>query len=207
MVALGVRLKEARLKKGLSLEEVSKATKIKPSFLQALEKGEYENLPSSAYAFGFVSNYASYLGMPKKETLAMFRREFAGEKIDKVLPEGMSKTSALPGLRISQTVFVFLGIFLLLAGYFLYQYRYAFIEPPLTVVSPEEGQRASGKIVVQGHTDPSVLIFVNGEPVPVDDLGGFEKSLELPEGNARIIIKAEHRLGQHNEEERIVTVL
>ena len=62
MVPLGKRLLSARTQRKLSLEEVAAATKIKARFLSAIEKGEYEKLPSPAYAKGFVKNYAAYLG-------------------------------------------------------------------------------------------------------------------------------------------------
>lgn len=208
MVSVGTKLREKRKEKGLSIDEVSKATKIKAGFLQAIEKGEYQKLPSSAYAFGFVSNYVEYLGLPKKETMAMFRRESAGEKVSKVLPSGMEKRSLFQGIRVSQTVFVVVVLFFLLLGYFLFQYRYAIIEPPLTVTSPAEGAAVDrDNLVVEGHTDPSVLIFVNDQPTPVDDNGAFEQAITLSEGEEIIEVRAEHKLGKQTQKILRVTAL
>ena len=208
MVTLGDKLREARKEKEITLEEAAKATKIKLSFLQAIEKGEYHKLPSGAYVFGFVNNYVEFLGLPKKETIAMFRREFAGENLDKVLPEGMQKGGNLifRGVRVSQTVFVVITLFLLFLGYILFQYRYAFIEPPLTVTSPQDGKIAQAQVIVKGFTDPSVEIFVNNQPVPVDSQGGFEKSLTLAPGEAVVEIRAKHRLGKEAEIERRINI-
>jgi len=64
MVNVGEKLYEERVKKGHTLEEVSKATKIRASFLLAIEKGEYKKLPSGTYVHGFVRNYARFLGLP-----------------------------------------------------------------------------------------------------------------------------------------------
>lgn len=209
MVSVGDKLREKRISKGLSLEEVARATKIKQGFLQAIEKGEYQKLPSSAYAYGFVSNYVEYLGLPKKETMAMYRREYAGEKTSKVLPEGMrGRRSPLQGIRVSQTVFVVVILFFLLLGYFLFQYRYALIEPPLTITAPVEGDTVERDgLVVKGHTDPSVIIFINDQPTPVNTYGEFEKTLTLPEGDEIIQIRAEHKLGKESEKTLRVTVL
>src|SRR5579871_1222382 len=91
MIRLGQWLSDERHRKGLTLEEVAKATKIKTAFLAYIEAGEYSLLPSSAYAQGFVKNYASFLGLPVKETLALFRREYAGENPVSVLPESLAK--------------------------------------------------------------------------------------------------------------------
>ena len=63
MIKAGEKLQEARLSKGLTLEDVSKSTKIKISYLEFIENGEYEKLPSVSYAHGFVRNYAKFLGL------------------------------------------------------------------------------------------------------------------------------------------------
>ena len=87
MTRVGEKLYEERIKKGYTLEEVSKATKIKVHFLQAIEKGDYKKLPSGTYAQGFVKNYAGFLKLPEHEMLALFKREYDEEKL-KVIHEG-----------------------------------------------------------------------------------------------------------------------
>ncbi len=49
MITAGQKLYEERIRRGLTLEEIARATKIRSSFLSAIEKGEYKKLPSSAY--------------------------------------------------------------------------------------------------------------------------------------------------------------
>ena len=73
MVHVGEKLSEERIRRGLTLEEVAKATKIRASFLQAIEKGEYKKLPSGTYVHGFVRNYAKFLGLPEYEILSLFK--------------------------------------------------------------------------------------------------------------------------------------
>ena len=85
MIRLGQRLREVRIGKGISLEEVSRATKIKIAFLSAIEDGMYEKLPSSSYAQGFVKNYVQFLGFSEREAMALFRREFDEKRIFKVV--------------------------------------------------------------------------------------------------------------------------
>jgi transcriptional regulator with XRE-family HTH domain len=60
---LGEILRSARQKKNLSLSQVARATRIKQSYLEALEDGEYSVLPGPAYVTGFLRNYALYLGL------------------------------------------------------------------------------------------------------------------------------------------------
>jgi cytoskeletal protein RodZ len=59
--SLGNELRQSRLDQGLSLDEVAKATHIKLRYLEALERGDLEALPSSAQARGFVRVYANFL--------------------------------------------------------------------------------------------------------------------------------------------------
>jgi hypothetical protein len=51
------------MKKHISLAEAARATRIKQSYLEALEDGEYSVLPGAAYVTGFLRNYALYLGL------------------------------------------------------------------------------------------------------------------------------------------------
>lgn len=55
--------KSFRLRKGISLIEISESTNIGLGMLSALENGEYNKLPGRAYAVGFLREYARYLGM------------------------------------------------------------------------------------------------------------------------------------------------
>ena len=105
------------------LPQVSEATKIKTEFLEALEKGEYQKLPSAAYAQGFVRSYARFLELPEKETLALFRREFSEEKVFKVLPESLVERKSFPlkRIKVRQTLVVIAFIFLLLVVFILFQ--------------------------------------------------------------------------------------
>ncbi|MGM7701242.1 RodZ domain-containing protein [Pseudalkalibacillus sp. Hm43] len=58
MTELGQRLKEARLSKGLSYDELQDKTKIQKRYLQAIEEGQYSILPGAFYARAFIKNYA-----------------------------------------------------------------------------------------------------------------------------------------------------
>jgi cytoskeletal protein RodZ len=208
MIRIGQKLREERQKRGLSLDEVAEATKIKSSFLSAIERGDYQKLPSSAYAQGFVSNYASFLGLPKRETLAIFRREFESDKEIKVLPEGFSgKNSAFRSVRVHQTLLLVLAVFLVLIGYIIFQYRYTFINPPLSVSSPEENAVITGgEVTVAGRTDPNVTVMINDDGVVVNQKGEFMKKITAFSGKTIILIKAKNRAGRETTVERAIEV-
>lgn len=208
MVRVGDKLRQERIRQGYTLEEVSKQTKIKLHFLSAIERGEYQKLPSSAYAFGFVQNYVEFLKLPKRETLAMFRREFDAEKIYKVLPQGFErhKQPIFHGFRVHHMVFSVIVLFILLSGFILFQYRYAIISPPLSLTSPENGAIIEGDVTVSGQTDPNAIVTINGQPTPVSESGEFMKRIALFEGDEKITIVATHRLGKKTIVEREIVV-
>ena len=56
------QVKKRRETTGLTLDEISDATKIHRRFLEAIEEGRLERLPGLVYAKGFVRNYLSYIG-------------------------------------------------------------------------------------------------------------------------------------------------
>lgn len=193
MTKAGIKLKEKRLEKGLSLEDISKSTKIKQEFLEYIENGTYEKLPSVSYAQGFVRNYAKFLGLNEKEIMAIFRREFEGEKLYRVLPKGFEGQADFPISRFKigrGTLFLIIGVFIFL-GYILFQYRYAVINPPLTIISPKDLSKiSSSQITVYGKTDSNAIIYVNSDAVSVDGSGNFQKVINVFPGKTIITVKA-----------------
>jgi cytoskeleton protein RodZ len=60
---IGRVLERKRKERGLSLEEVEQATKIRKRYLTGLEREDYTMLPDTVYARGFLKTYANYLGL------------------------------------------------------------------------------------------------------------------------------------------------
>jgi len=199
MIHIGERLQKERIKKGLTLEEVAKATKIRSSFLDSLEKGEYKKLPSSTYAYGFVRNYAKFLGLPQEETLALFKREYDEEKFYKVLPEGLvgGKDFPLHRTKVGRGIIVVVCIFLVFILYILFQYRYAILNPPLNISNPAENSVISSQTIdVIGKTDSNATVFVNEEAASLDKEGNFRKKINVFSGKTKITIKSVNKFGR-----------
>ena len=68
-ISVGKRLKEAREKKSLTIEQVQKQTKIHSSVLKALEEGYASTLLTDTYVRSFLKNYSQVLGLPAAEIL------------------------------------------------------------------------------------------------------------------------------------------
>jgi curved DNA-binding protein CbpA len=59
----GPRLRRARLRRGLEIDDVSRVTKINPTYLAFIEEGRFGELPARVYVRGFVAAYASCIGL------------------------------------------------------------------------------------------------------------------------------------------------
>ncbi len=209
MIKAGEKLKEKRLEKELSLEDVSKSTKIKAEFLEYIESGEYSKLPSVSYAQGFVRNYAQFLGLNEKEIMAIFRREFDEDQAYKVLPKGFEKTEefSVSKYKIGRRGFFIFIVFAVFLGYILFQYRYAFINPPLRVDNPKENSVISASYIkVTGKTDSNATVYVNKDAVSVEESGSFEKTVNVFPGKTTITVKAVNKFMRQTEKKIEVTV-
>lgn len=71
----GVALRDAREERKISLEEVAQATRIRLNYLQAIESGDLDRLPSKAQARGFIRAYAGYLKLDAEPLLAALSGE------------------------------------------------------------------------------------------------------------------------------------
>lgn len=199
MIKAGEKLKEKRLEKGLSLEDVSKNTKIKADFLEFIENSRYEKLPSVSYAQGFVRNYARFLGLNEKEIMAIFRREFEGEKLYRVLPKVFERQDEFPisKFKIRRSALFIILSFLIFLSYILFQYRYAVINPPLIVSSPKNlSKSSSSQITVYGKTDSNATVWVNSDAVSVDESGNFQKTINVFPGKTIITVKAVNKFSK-----------
>jgi len=209
MIRAGQRLQEERISRGLTLEDVSLATKIKAAFLSAVEKGEYKKLPSGTYVLGFVRNYARFLGLPERELLALFKREYDEEKFIKVLPEGLARRDDFPlkRIKIAQTFKALILIFIVLSAYIIFQYRSAIFNPPLNVSTPKEGEIIkTSQITVVGKTDPNSTVFINSETASLDKNGNFKKTIGVFIGKSKITIKAVNNFNKITIVERHIEV-
>jgi transcriptional regulator with XRE-family HTH domain len=81
-------LKETRLDKGLTLEEVAQRTYIKLHYLEALEEGRLEKLPAMVHTYGYIRQYAKLLGLDGGSLVAQFQQQ-----------ERASTAPAKPGAR------------------------------------------------------------------------------------------------------------
>lgn len=91
MSELGQALRDAREKKGLTLDELQEETKIQKRYLQAIEEGDFDKLPGEFYRRAFIKSYAETLGFD----FAAFVEEY-GNELPKIQHEEASEIHTVP---------------------------------------------------------------------------------------------------------------
>ncbi len=73
MQELGDLLREARLEKGMTLEDVENITKIRKRYLEAIEEGDFKVLPGTFYVRAFIKSYAETVGLDAEQVMRLYR--------------------------------------------------------------------------------------------------------------------------------------
>ncbi len=127
---LGITLRQQRESLNLSLDDIERFTSIRLYYLQALENGNLDELPSVVQGRGMLSNYANFLNLDTEKILLAFaeglqtrrNEQFAPQRLD---PKNQARINqpniASPGwhrfitadLLIVSTLIVSLFIFIL----------------------------------------------------------------------------------------------
>lgn len=210
-LTLGEKLKKLRSERRMSLNEASRFTRIQIKYLEYLEEGVYNKLPANVYVRGFLKSYAECLGVDDSMLIRMYEKECEIKKnLEKRdLPGNLlrKKTSSLSGDNINISSFVLTPrimtvamIIIAVFGGFFYLYREigSFASAPrLVILSPENNYSTDGNAVtVEGVTDSDAKIFLNGQPILVNDDGKFRESITVQTGENVINIKAVNKFNK-----------
>lgn len=212
--SLGEQLTRARKLKSLELRQVEQETKVAFKYLQALECGQYDQLPAPIYTRGFLVRYIALLCLNETALLKEYDHELVCfEQAHKALKskqisslkrsarDGMLQPSVTdewlkhpnrwlitPGLLWGGVISVFLvGVL----TYMWFQVASFAAAPPLEVVTPGTAVKVTvEQIEVAGITDPNAQILINNQPVSVDGSGHFRQQVQLVDGMNTIEIAA-----------------
>jgi transcriptional regulator with XRE-family HTH domain len=92
---LGTLLREAREARGVTLAEAQEATKINGRYLEALEEGQYDVLPSEVHVRGYLRNYARFLRLDPKPLLDRYELNRENRRAAPPAPEVDEDLAAL----------------------------------------------------------------------------------------------------------------
>lgn len=77
---VGQILKEERIKKGVSLNEVVNRLRIQRGYLESIEGSTYNQLPEMSYTLGFIRAYSQFLKLNPEHIIREFQKEYSPPK-------------------------------------------------------------------------------------------------------------------------------
>ena len=118
---VGSFLRSAREKKGVPLRSISEHTRIRTYYLESIENGDFDKLPTGPVGLGFVRAFADAVGVDCGAVAASYKRETAGEvPLEEFGLETQTRTFYSPASRVNRFSSVatlgFVLIFLLAGG-------------------------------------------------------------------------------------------
>lgn len=200
----GERLKAARVRKKISLEEAENETKIRAKYLIALEENDYTVFTSDIYAMGFLRRYADFLEL---DSVKLVKEQ------TKILSSIIKKDKKLSPARVKQNssfvitpklflILLIIGSVTAILGYVGFQVR-KFSEPPsLTIYFPQDNSSSKEENVeVKGKADVGAIVLINNEQIVSMAGGDFTKTIKLNVGLNTIQIVAKNRVDKISAKE------
>jgi transcriptional regulator with XRE-family HTH domain len=74
--AFGPNLRRIRLQRGISLEQIARATRVDAELLEGLERNDFSGWPTGIFARAYVRQYAYAIGVDPDSTVDEFCRWF-----------------------------------------------------------------------------------------------------------------------------------
>ena len=195
MRPIGTYLREARLRKKYSLSHLEGMTRIKREFLDAIERENWEVLPTFSVVSGFAKSIAQALELDEKQVTAFLRRDYPPKDIRiNPRPDVADKFFWTPKLTFFAGVLLFLVAIL---GYLTFQYL-NFISPPrIELTAPKEGQVITRQFfTVEGKVSRGSTVKVNNQLATVGDDGSFSSQIEISSTQREVTVSAVSRSGK-----------
>lgn len=177
--------------KGVSPAKLAALTDVPARFIDALLEGQFDRLPSQPYIRGYLFKVSNALGAEGDYLWRVFQSSVealsSGEKdrlpINRFALQKMSRTTLL-------WILAGLGVFLLLG----LNFNRILGKPSIEVSVPETTEESV--ITASGMVNPSDRLTLNGEIIYTDDIGAFEKRVQLEPGLNDLEFKATRYLGR-----------
>lgn len=138
MFEIGNTLREARVRRKLTLQQVEEGTKIRVKYLQAMENEDFDIMPGTTYVKGFLRTYATYLGLDPEVIIDEYCSREVGHVEQQESFGGTSVIGSPRGHRRRNTVLFVAVVSLLVLGviYVLSRNDGANQPPPSTQPGP-----------------------------------------------------------------------
>lgn len=208
--ALAEELRQARINRGLRLDQVAARLNINQKYLAALEAGDFNQLPAGVYGKNFLKEYAQFLKLDYKKFLEIFENNLSVSQVEQ--KRGIfSKQVASPKhfLIVPKIIKAFVLLIIVVAClYYLNFLLEKIVAPPRLIINqPAPNLITKNKsVTVRGLTEAEAEILINGETI-ISQVGGqFFKEVELKDGLNIITITAQKKYSEKKTEVRQILV-
>jgi cytoskeleton protein RodZ len=188
VAGVGARLRAAREALRLELAHVAAETRIPLRHLEAIEHGNFESLPSRAYAIGFSRTFAKALGLNDVEITDAVRAELADGTMRRSTPSSAMEPgdpARLPSAGLAWAA-AFAGLVLMVGAFSYYNAYFGAGTEPGSLLTPEP---AAGPKPIAAKT-PAAQAPASSGPVV---LTALEQGVWLrlyEEGGERLVERA-----------------
>src|SRR5271167_1866961 len=115
----GEHLRREREMRGVSLDEISAATRISTRFLEAIEKDQWDQLPGGVFNRGFIRSVARFLGLDEDALVAEYALETRNQPPARVI--GLDTPSAMPRNWQFPVIAAVVLILIIVGGWFAFR--------------------------------------------------------------------------------------
>ena len=195
-------LRQAREYKGIKLLDAAKQLNINLKYLEALENGFFNQLPTGLYGKNFLREYAVFLGLNPAELITVFEdnapRRNNSQAKNLFSPKTPRLYYALSLPKIIRNMLIGAGVLVCLV-YLGYCVNNIISAPRLSVFSPVDNFTTKENIInISGATTAEADVVVNGEKVLTDPDGRFNKQINLTTGINQVTISAQKKYSRKN---------
>ena len=190
---IGIELRKRRELLSLHLDEVERNTRVKAHYLEALEKGAMDDLPSTVQTRGMLSNYATFLDLDVDALLLRFADALQARHRERnpqkpARKPGQPIIENIPSVRsfIAGDMIFGIGIAVLLVGFSIWG-----VSRVLTIQSEREIQPTAPSIsdVLLASPDPSQFT-ATPELLPVGSIPGEATvTIVIPTQNLNVSVQ------------------
>ena len=114
MFEIGNTLRESRVRRNLTLQQVEEDTKIRVKYVQAMENEDWDVMPGATYVKGFLRTYATYLGLDPNIMIDEYRSRGVAPAAERHEPFGGSSVIGKPRSHRGRNTIVFVAVICLL---------------------------------------------------------------------------------------------
>ncbi|MCJ7581641.1 MAG: DUF4115 domain-containing protein [Candidatus Aminicenantes bacterium] len=126
MAPIGTELKRERELRGITLQEISDATKINIRYLRDLEEDRLENLPGTFFLKGIIRSFAKYIGLDENTILNTYYESELHREPDPEKEEKTQKTQYTLPIKVKRmltSISLFLALMAVLTLIYIFFYQ------------------------------------------------------------------------------------